>query len=92
MDFAFTGSMKKKTGPTKKWTSQQVKELIAKFDTKVADAKTREGDSEVRDAVLEKAQFLRMRLKTIHWLRQCLGKHTHCPVAHHVKLRFCFKS
>ena len=59
MDFAFTGSMKKKTGPTKKWTSKQIKEEIAKFDTKIADAKTREGDSEVRDAVLEKAQFLK---------------------------------
>ena len=59
MDFAFTGSMKKKTGPTKKWTSKQIKEEVVKFDAKIEAAKEREGDSEVRDAVLEKAQFLK---------------------------------
>jgi hypothetical protein len=35
MDFAFTGSMKKKTGPTKKWTSEQIKEEMAKYDAKI---------------------------------------------------------
>ncbi len=35
MDFAFTGSMKKKTGPTKKWTSKQIKEEMAKYDAKI---------------------------------------------------------
>lgn len=32
MDFAFTSDKKKSTGPSKKWTSKQIKEEIAKFD------------------------------------------------------------
>jgi len=59
MDIAFTGSMKKKTGPSKKWTGKQIKEELAKFEAKIEAAKEREGDSEVRDALLEKAQFLK---------------------------------
>jgi 26S proteasome regulatory subunit N7 len=59
MDFAFTGSMKKRAGPTKKWTSKQIKDEVAKFDTAIETAREREGDLEVRDAVLEKAQFLK---------------------------------
>ena len=55
MDFAFTSDKKKKTGPTKKWTSKQIKEEIAKFDAKIEEAKGREGDMEVRDAILDKA-------------------------------------
>ena len=32
MDFAFTSDKKKSTGPSKKWTSKQIKEEIVKFD------------------------------------------------------------
>ena len=59
MDFAFTSDKKKKTGPTKKWTQKQIKEEIAKFDAKIEEAKGREGDMEVRDAILDKAQFIK---------------------------------
>jgi 26S proteasome regulatory subunit N7 len=59
MDFAFGATVNKKKGPTKKWTPKMVKEELAKFDTKIEEAKSREGDSEVRDATLDKAQFLK---------------------------------
>ena len=59
MDFAFTSDKKKKTGPTKKWTSKQIKDEIAALDLKIEEAKTREGDIEVRDAILDKAKFIK---------------------------------
>lgn len=59
MDFAFGGEKKKRMGPSKKWTSKLIKEELAKFDTKIEEAKSREGDSEVRDATVDKAQFLK---------------------------------
>jgi len=32
MEFAFISDKKKSTGPTKKWTSKQLREEIAKLD------------------------------------------------------------
>ena len=54
---------KKKTGPTKKWTQKQIEEELKKFDQKIADCKEREGDIEVRDAILDKADFLKDEAK-----------------------------
>jgi len=59
MDFAFTGDKKKKTGPTKKWTPKMIKDELTALDAKIEEAKTREGNTEVRDAILDKAQFLK---------------------------------
>lgn len=59
MDFAFTSDKKKSTGPTKKWTSRMIKDELASLDQKIEEAKTREGDMEVRDAILDKAMFLK---------------------------------
>lgn len=60
MDFAFNNSEKKKsTGPSKKWTAKQLKDEIAALDVKIEEAKAREGDMEVRDAMLNKAQFIK---------------------------------
>lgn len=36
-----------------------VKEELALLEAKIEEAKTREGDTEVRDAILDKAQFLK---------------------------------
>lgn len=59
MDFAFTSDKKKKNGPTKKWTAKMIKDELASHDQKIEEAKTREGDMEVRDAILDKALFLK---------------------------------
>lgn len=59
MDFAFTSDKKKYTGPSKKWTQKQIKDEIDKLDLKIEEAKSREGDMEVRDAILDKAQFIK---------------------------------
>ena len=59
MDFGFTSDKKKKTGPSKKWTQKQIAEELKKFDNKIEEAKEREGDVEVRDAILDKAEFLK---------------------------------
>jgi hypothetical protein len=55
MSFADTGEKKK--GPTKKWTQAELDAEIVKLDEKLEDAKTSAGDVEVRDAILDKAQF-----------------------------------
>lgn len=54
---------KKKTGPTKKWTQKQIEEELKKFDQKIVECKEREGDIEVRDAILDKADFLKDEAK-----------------------------
>ena len=58
MNFGFT-SGKKKTGPTKKWTEREIAAKIEEFEKKIAEIKEREGDVEVRDAVLDKAEWLK---------------------------------
>jgi 26S proteasome regulatory subunit N7 len=57
-DFGFSSGTKKK-GPTKKWTDKEVTAELKKFDKKKEEALEREGDVEVRDCILEKAQFLK---------------------------------
>ena len=58
MDFALE-EKKKKTGPSKKWTAKEIEAEIKKFDKKIEEAKEREGDVEVRDAIWDKALFLK---------------------------------
>jgi hypothetical protein len=36
-----------------------IKDELTALDAKIEEAKTREGDTEVRDAILDKAQFLK---------------------------------
>ena len=59
MDFGFTSDKKKKTEPSKQWTEKEIKAKIAEFDEKIAGAKEREGDIEVRDAILDKAEWIK---------------------------------
>lgn len=59
----FGNDKEKKSKPSKKWTQQQIDEEIKKFDQKVADAKEREGDIEVRDAIMDKAEFLKVEAR-----------------------------
>jgi 26S proteasome regulatory subunit N7 len=59
MDLAFTDSTAKKRGPTKQWTEKEVEEELKKFDAKIEEAKEQAGDVEVRDAILDKAMFLK---------------------------------
>ena len=54
MNFGFTSGKAKKTGPSKKWTEREITAKIAEFDAKIEDVKEREGDVEVRDAILYK--------------------------------------
>ena len=58
MNFGFT-SGKKKTAPTKKWTDKEIEAKVVEFDKKIQEAKDREGDVEVRDAHLDKAEWLK---------------------------------
>lgn len=57
MDFAFQDTQKKRSGPSKKWTSKMIKEELDRLDEKIADARAREGDVEIRDAIEAKALF-----------------------------------
>lgn len=62
MDLNFTG-LKKKKGPTKDWTQAEIDEELKKFDQKIQDAKEREGDSDVRDHMMDKGIFLKDEAK-----------------------------
>jgi hypothetical protein len=57
MSFAFEDLDKVKKGPSKKWTQAEIDGEIKKLDEKLEEAKTSAGDVEVRDAILDKAQF-----------------------------------
>lgn len=59
MDIAFTGEIKVRKGPTKKWSEGEVEAELQKFEEKIKDARANQGEIEVRDAILEKAEFLR---------------------------------
>lgn len=59
MDLAFTGEQKKKRGPTKQWAEGEIAAELQKFEDKIKDCKENQGEIEVRDAMLEKAEFLR---------------------------------
>lgn len=57
MDMQFTDKSKK--FPTKEWTEKEIEEELKKHDAKIEDQKEQAGDVEVRDAILDKAQFLK---------------------------------
>jgi len=57
MDYSLQGEKKKASGPTKKWTKKMIEEELKKFDDREKEAKEREGDIEIRDAVLDRAIF-----------------------------------
>jgi len=59
MDLAFTDGSKKKRGPSKNWTEAEIEQELKKFDAKIEEAKEQQGDVEVRDAILDKAVFLK---------------------------------
>ena len=56
-DFGF-GSKKKKV-PTKKWTQKEIDVKVSEFEARRKEAEEREGQTEVRDAIFDKAQFLK---------------------------------
>lgn len=62
MDLAFIEGGKKK-GPSKNWTEKEIEEELKKLDDKIEDAKNQAGDVEVRDAILDKALFLKDEAK-----------------------------
>lgn len=63
MDFNFGNDKKKKKGPSKNWDERSKKAELAKYDAKIQEAKDREGDTEIRDATFDKAQFLKDEIK-----------------------------
>lgn len=50
---------KKQKGPSKEWTEKEIEEELKKFDQKIEEQKEQAGDVEVRDAILDKALFLK---------------------------------
>ena len=63
MDLAFTDNSQKKRGPSKNWTEAEIEQEIKKLDAKIEEAKEQQGDVEVRDAILDKAVFLKEEAK-----------------------------
>ena len=59
MDIAFSGEQKTKKGPSKKWSQGEIEAEIRKIDAKIEDAKENQGDTEVLDFILDKAEFYR---------------------------------
>ena len=59
MNLGFSSGKTKKTGPSKKWTDKEIEQKIKEFDKKIEDCKEREGDVEVRDNILDKAEWLK---------------------------------
>jgi len=53
-DFGFSSGNKKK-GPTKKWTKKEIDAKISEFEARRKEAEEREGQTEVRDAIFDKA-------------------------------------
>ena len=58
MDIAFQSETKKK-GPTKQWSEGEIEAELKKYEDKIKDARENQGDIEVRDTILDKAEFLR---------------------------------
>ena len=63
MDIAFSGEQKKKRGPTKKWSEGEIEAELKKFDEKIEDCKENQGEIEVRDTILDKAEFLKYEVE-----------------------------
>jgi 26S proteasome regulatory subunit N7 len=59
MEIAFTGETKVRKGPTKQWSEGEVEAELKKLDDKITDARENQGEIEVRDAIVDKAEFLR---------------------------------
>jgi 26S proteasome regulatory subunit N7 len=59
MEIAFSGEQKVKKGPTKKWSQGEIEAEIRKIDAKIEDARENQGEIEVRDFILDKAEFYR---------------------------------
>jgi 26S proteasome regulatory subunit N7 len=57
------GFGKKKKGPSKKWTKKEIDAECLKFDKRREEAEEREGDVEIRDAIFDKALFLKDEAK-----------------------------
>ncbi len=57
MDSVFSGEAKKKREPTKKWSEGEIAAELQRFEDKIKDCKENQGEIEVRDTVLEKAEF-----------------------------------
>lgn len=51
--------MEKKKRPTKTWSEGEIEAELKKFDDKIKDMRDNYGEIEVRDAILDKAEFLR---------------------------------
>ena len=62
MDLAFVGETKKRT-PSKKWSETEAEAELKKWDDKIEDCRQNQGDIEVRDAILDKAEFLAFELR-----------------------------
>lgn len=63
MDFAFGDGAEKRKGPSKQWTEQEIEEELKKLDAKIEEAKSTSGDVEIRDAILDKALFLKQEAR-----------------------------
>ena len=59
MNFGFTSGKQRKTGPSKKWNEREIEQKIKEFDKRIEEAKEREGDVEVRDCTLDKAEWIK---------------------------------
>lgn len=57
MDIAFLGEGQKKRTPTKTWSEGEIAAKLKEFEDKIADAKENQGEIEVRDHILDKAEF-----------------------------------
>jgi len=66
MDIAFTGETKKKKEPTKKWTEAEIEAELKSFEAKIKDSRENQGEIEVRDNILDKAEFLRYEALRLH--------------------------
>ena len=65
MDIAFTGETAKKKGPSKKWSEGEIEAKMREFDEKEKDFKDNAGEIEVRDNILDKAEFLRYEVEDL---------------------------
>jgi 26S proteasome regulatory subunit N7 len=58
-EFGYSDGKKKVKGPSKKWTQKEIDAELKKFDLKLEDAKEREGDVEIFEAIFDKGVFLK---------------------------------
>ena len=58
MDIAFLGESKKSRKPTKTWSEGEIEAQMKIFEDKIKDAKENQGEIEIRDITLDKAEFL----------------------------------